>query len=56
MQCREFLSKHPEIKVVEAEDTALSAEIIRKKNLKGHAAICSKMAAERYGMKSCKRE
>jgi len=51
MQCREFLSKHPEIKVVEAEDTALSAEIIRKKNLKGHAAICSKMAAERYGMK-----
>ena len=51
MQCREFLSKHPEIKVVEAEDTALSAEIIRKKNLKGHAAICSKTAAERYGMK-----
>lgn len=51
MQCREFLSKHPEIKVVEAEDTALSAEIIRKKNLKGPAAICSKMAAERYGMK-----
>ena len=51
MQCREFLSKHPEIKVVEAEDTALSAEIIRKKNLKGHAAICSKKAAERYGMK-----
>lgn len=51
MQCREFLSKHPEIKVVEAEDTALSAEIIKKKNLKGHAAICSKMAAERYGMK-----
>lgn len=51
MQCREFLSKHPEIKVVEAEDTALSAEIIRKKNLKGRAAICSKAAAERYGMK-----
>lgn len=51
MQCREFLSGHPDIKVVEAEDTALSAEIIRKKNLKGHAAICSKMAAERYGMK-----
>lgn len=51
MQCREFLSKHPEIKVVEAEDTALSAEIIKEKNLKGHAAICSKMAAERYGMK-----
>ncbi|WP_297328931.1 prephenate dehydratase [uncultured Bacteroides sp.] len=51
MQCREFLGQHPKIKVVEAEDTALSAEIIKKENLKGHAAICSKAAAERYGMK-----
>ncbi|AVM53732.1 prephenate dehydratase [Bacteroides zoogleoformans] len=51
MQCREFLNGHPDIKVVEAEDTALSAEIIKEKNLKGHAAICSKVAAERYGMK-----
>ena len=39
------------MKVVEAEDTALSAEIIKRENLKGHAAICSKSAAERYGMK-----
>ena len=30
MQCREFLSQHPRIKVVEGEDTALSAEIIMK--------------------------
>lgn len=51
MQCREFLGQHPRIKVVEGEDTALSAEIIKKENLKGHAAICSKVAAERYGMK-----
>ena len=51
MQCREFLGQHPRIKVVEGEDTALSAEIIRKENLRGHAAICSKAAAERYGMK-----
>lgn len=51
MQCREFLGRHPRIKVVEGEDTALSAEIIKKENLKGHAAICSKAAAERYGMK-----
>lgn len=51
MQCREFLSQHPKIKVVEGEDTALSAEIIKTENLKGHAAICSKAAAERYGMK-----
>ena len=51
MQCREFLQQHPDIKVVEGEDTALSAEIIKKENLRGHAAICSKAAAERYGMK-----
>lgn len=51
MQCREFLNQHPRIKVVEAEDTALSAEIIKRENLKGHAAICSHAAAERYGMK-----
>ncbi len=51
MQCREFLNQHPSLKVVEAEDTALSAEIIKKENLRGHAAICSKAAAERYGMK-----
>lgn len=51
MQCREFLAQHPNIKVVEGEDTALSAEIIKQENLKGHAAICSRVAAERYGMK-----
>ena len=39
------------IKVVEGEDTARSAEIIQQEHLKGHAAICSKAAAERYGMK-----
>ena len=51
MQCRDFLSKHPNIKVVETEDTALSAERIKQGNLHGHAAICSKYAAEMYGMK-----
>lgn len=51
MQCRDFLNQHPQLKVVEAEDTALSAEIIQKENLRGRAAICSKAAAERYGMK-----
>ena len=51
MQCREFLQQHPTIKVVETEDTAQSAEAISKGQLKGHAAICSRAAAERYGMK-----
>lgn len=51
MQCREFLNRHPNLKVVECEDTALSAENIKKENLRGHAAICGKAAAELYGMK-----
>ena len=51
MQCRDFLAQHSKMKVVECEDTALSAENIKRENLKGHAAICSKAAAERYGMK-----
>lgn len=50
-QCREFLQHHPELKVVETEDTAGSAEHISRLQLKGHAAICSKYAAELYGMK-----
>ena len=50
-QCREFLIQHPKLKIVETEDTAGSAEAIKRENLKGHAAICSKIAAERYGMK-----
>lgn len=51
MQCRDFLSRHPRMKVVEAEDTARSAEIIKMNNKKGHAAICARSAAEMYGMK-----
>ena len=50
-QCRDFLNRHPRMKVVETEDTAMSAELIKKNRLKGHAAICAKAAAEMYGMK-----
>lgn len=51
MQCRDFLHRHPEIKVVEADDTAGSAKMISEKQMHGHAAICSKFAAPLYGMK-----
>ena len=51
MQCREFLSRHNNLKVVEGEDTALVAEVIRRDGLRGHAAICSRYAAEMHGMK-----
>ena len=50
-QCQQFLKRHPNLKVVEADDTAKSAEIIKKENKRGHAAICSQYAAELYGMK-----
>ena len=51
MQCREFLNAHPNIKAVEAEDTAKSAEDIFENKLHGHAAICGKDVAAMYGLK-----
>ena len=50
-QCRRWLTAHPSMKVVEAEDTAGSAEMISRLKMRGHAAICSKFAAPIYGMK-----
>ena len=50
MQCTEFLDTLPGVKVVEKEDTAMSARWIAQNRLEGHAAICGKQAAEIYGM------
>ena len=49
-QCRDFLQRHPNLKIVETDDTAGSAKNISEKQLKGHAAICSKFAAPLYNM------
>lgn len=51
MQCRDFLSRHRNMKVVEVDDTAGAAADISKNHLTGHAAICHKDAANIYGMK-----
>lgn len=51
MQCRHFLASHPELKAVEAEDTAGAASFISEHNLHGQAAICNSAAAKLYGMK-----
>lgn len=51
MQCRDFLSSHSNMKVVEVLDTAGAAADISRQNLHGHAAICHKDAARIYGMK-----
>jgi len=50
-QCRRFLSSHPQMKVVEVDDTAGAAADIRRKGLRHHAAICHADAAPLYGMK-----
>ncbi len=47
-QCRKFLRKHPQIKLIEANDTADVARLIQEKKLKGIAAIASTKAAEIY--------
>ncbi|MCR4921001.1 MAG: prephenate dehydratase [Bacteroidaceae bacterium] len=51
MQCRNFLTHHRNLKVVEVADTAGAAADISRCQLRGHAAICHKDAARIYGMK-----
>ena len=50
-QCEAFLQRHPELKAVQADDTALSAKEISEGQLHGHAAICSTYAAKMYGLR-----
>ncbi|MDO6812938.1 prephenate dehydratase [Tenacibaculum soleae] len=50
LQCKEFLKKHPHIKLVEDVDTAEVAKRIAKDNLKGVAAIAPKIAADIFGL------
>ena len=51
MQCRQFLAQHPQLKNVEAEDTAGAAKMIQEEHHEHWAAICSSAAAKLYGMK-----
>ena len=51
MQCRQFLSNHPELKLVETDDTAGAAKYISENECRGWAAICSSEAAQLYGMR-----
>lgn len=49
-QCQKYLSKHPNLKMVEDEDTAGSAKWIAENNLRGVAALCHADAARLYGL------
>lgn len=49
-QCEQFLRRHPNLKVIEKDDTAGSAREIAEHNLLGHAAVCGEYAARLYGL------
>ncbi|MBO9682310.1 MAG: prephenate dehydratase [Flavisolibacter sp.] len=51
LQCMDYLEKHPSWKLVETEDTALSAKHIHQHHSKHVAVIASKLAAELFNLK-----
>src|SRR5258707_7713134 len=50
LQCIDFLEKHPQWKLVETEDTALSAKHLQQHRNRHTAAIASKLAADLFGL------
>jgi prephenate dehydratase len=50
LQCLDFLEKHHSWKLVETDDTALSAKYISRHKSKHTAAIASKLASELYDL------
>ncbi len=50
LQCIDFLEKYPSWKLVETEDTALSAKHLQQHHSRHRAAIASKLAAELFGL------
>ena len=50
LQCIDYLEKHPAWKLVETEDTALSAKHLHQHRSKHTAAIASGLAAELFGL------
>ena len=50
MQCQKFFQQYPHVKLIESEDTALSAKRVRDGQLKDTGAIASVLASEMYGL------
>ncbi|WP_126246997.1 prephenate dehydratase [Chitinophaga rhizosphaerae] len=50
LQCMDFLAQYPHIKLVETEDTALSAKHVSQKKLKTTGAIAGQLAADIFGL------
>ncbi len=55
MQCEQYLRRHPNLKMVERNDTAGSAREISAEHLTGHAAVCGEYAAGLYGLEILER-
>jgi prephenate dehydratase len=49
-QCRDFFKKYPKIRLIEAEDTALSAKNVAQNGSKNIGAVASSTAAELYNL------
>jgi len=50
LQCIDFLEKYPHWKLVETDDTALSAKHLQQHRSRHHAAIASRLAADLFGL------
>ncbi|MDX1629752.1 MAG: prephenate dehydratase [Fulvivirga sp.] len=50
LQCRKFFRSHPHIKLMETEDTALSAKNIQENKSNGVAAVAGELAAQIYDL------
>ncbi len=51
LQCLQFFKQYPSIKLIEKEDTALSAKVLLEKQDKQIGAIASSLAADHYDLK-----
>ena len=49
-QCRVFFANHPHIRLIQTEDTAVAARMIRQQGKKGVAAVASKQSAELFDL------
>ena len=50
LQCHDFFDTHPEVRLIESIDTAISAEEIAEGRLMDTGAIASRLAAEKNGL------
>ena len=55
LQCKDFFSNYPKIKLVESDDTAKSAKEISDKKIKNRGAIASIEASDLYSLNVIKK-